>query len=112
MHSMYQSMQRLDSLLESENQALDNIGQTPNQNDIINELQRLEIIATSIAPRSNAPTDTERDVPVTNHLLIDQHMDDFISEIAQARFRAEANPPRYFKVGQLVGGCNACHRMR
>lgn len=112
MHSMYQSMQRLKVLSESDNHSKDSTARKRIQNDVINELQRLESIASGTVAGTSANINQESDMPVTNHLLIDEHMDEFISQISKARFRAQADPPGYFEVGQLVGECNACHRNR
>jgi len=112
MHALYESIQRLDSVLDSGNRNTDTIAQQRHQIDVIAELQRLETIAVSMVTGTSSETGNDIDAPTTNHLLIDEHMNDFVDQIAQARLRAEADPPRYSKAGQLVGECNACHRQR
>jgi len=112
MQTMYQSMQRLDFLLENEIQSEDTAFLDQRQDEVVRELQTLEVLASNTVAGISSRTNVDSDKPVTNHLLIDEHMDDFINRISQARLRAEAEPPRYFKVGELVGECNACHRQR
>jgi hypothetical protein len=48
----------------------------------------------------------------TNHLLIDEHIDDFKSEVTVALRDARSDPPNYYALGRLSGGCVACHKYR
>lgn len=48
----------------------------------------------------------------TNHLLIDEHIDEFKSEVTAALRDARSDPPNYFALGRLSGGCVACHKYR
>ena len=48
----------------------------------------------------------------TNHLLIDEHIDEFKTEISVALRDARSDPPNYFALGRLSGGCIACHKYR
>ena len=48
----------------------------------------------------------------TNHLIIDDHIDQFRSEVNDAIRNARANPPNYFALGRLSGGCVGCHKYR
>lgn len=48
----------------------------------------------------------------TNHLLIDEHIDDFKAEVSVALRDARSDPPNYFALGRLSGGCVACHKYR
>lgn len=48
----------------------------------------------------------------TNHLVIDEHIDDFKSDVNRAIFNARANPPNYFALGRLSGSCSGCHKYR
>ena len=48
----------------------------------------------------------------TNHLLIDEHIDDFKTEVSLALRGARSDPPNYFALGRLSGGCIACHKYR
>jgi hypothetical protein len=49
---------------------------------------------------------------VTNHLLIDEHIDEFKREVRQAIRNANATPPDYYAAGRLSGNCVGCHRYR
>ena len=48
----------------------------------------------------------------TNHLLIDDHVDEFKTEVTVALRDARSDPPNYFALGRLSGGCVACHKYR
>ncbi len=48
----------------------------------------------------------------TNHLVIDEHIDQFKSDVDIAIHNARANPPNYFALGRLSGSCTGCHRYR
>ena len=48
----------------------------------------------------------------TNHLLIDEHIDEFKTEVSIALRDARSDPPNYFALGRLSGGCVACHKYR
>ena len=49
---------------------------------------------------------------ITNHLVIDDHIDDFKSDVNTALYDARATPPNYFAAGRLVGSCLGCHKFR
>ena len=49
---------------------------------------------------------------MTNHLVIDDHIDQFKSDVGSAIRGASANPPNYFALGRLVGSCTGCHKFR
>ena len=48
----------------------------------------------------------------TNHLVLDDHIDDFRRDVAQAMRDASSDPPNYYALGKLAGSCVACHRYR
>ena len=48
----------------------------------------------------------------TNHLVIDDHIDQFKSDVNTALFNVRADPPNYFMLGKLSGSCAACHQYR
>ena len=48
----------------------------------------------------------------TNHLAIDEHIDEFKIDVNTAIHDARANPPNYFAVGRLAGSCTSCHKYR
>lgn len=49
---------------------------------------------------------------VTNHLLIDEHIDDFKQEVRNAIRSANATPPSFYAAGRLSGHCLGCHQYR
>lgn len=49
---------------------------------------------------------------VTNHLLIDEHIDEFKREVRQAIRNANATPPDFYDASRLSGNCVGCHRYR
>ncbi len=48
----------------------------------------------------------------TNHLILDEHIDQFRSEVDLALRDASADPPNYFALGRLSGACLGCHKYR
>ena len=48
----------------------------------------------------------------TNHLIIDDHIDQFKRDVNTALRNAAADPPNYFALGKLSGSCIACHVYR
>jgi hypothetical protein len=48
----------------------------------------------------------------TNHLIIDEHIDQFKSDVNVALRNARSDPPNYFPLGKLAGSCDACHQYR
>jgi hypothetical protein len=48
----------------------------------------------------------------TSHLLIDDHIDDFRTDVKVALNDASSDPPNYYALGLLYGSCNACHQYR
>ncbi len=48
----------------------------------------------------------------TNHLVLDEHINQFKSDVHVALRDASADPPNYFALGRLSGSCVACHRFR
>ena len=48
----------------------------------------------------------------TNHLVLDDHIDQFKSDVTVALRDASSDPPNYFALGRLSGGCVACHMHR
>lgn len=102
MHAMAASLGQMNRLVDSES--------VPGENreQILGELDALESAAQSLsAGGSDNNTST-----ATNHLLIDEHMDDFMESVLLAQIQAQAEPPNYYRIGQLTGSCSACHRFR
>ncbi len=48
----------------------------------------------------------------TNHLLIDENIEEFRADVRNARKAVEAEPPNYYLAGRLSGSCLACHVKR
>ena len=48
----------------------------------------------------------------TNHLVIDEHIDQFKIDVNIAIRDARASPPNYFALGRLAGSCTGCHEYR
>ena len=48
----------------------------------------------------------------TNHLVIDDHIDEFKSDVNTAIYDARAEPPNYAAAGRLIGSCLGCHKFR
>jgi hypothetical protein len=48
----------------------------------------------------------------TNHLAIDDHIQEFKIDVNTAIRGARANPPNYFALGRLAGSCTSCHKYR
>lgn len=48
----------------------------------------------------------------TNHLLIDQNIGTFRTDVENARKAVESDPPNYYLAGRLSGSCLACHVKR
>jgi len=48
----------------------------------------------------------------TNHLVLDDHIDQFKSDVTVALRDASSDPPNYFALGRLSGSCVACHKFR
>ena len=49
---------------------------------------------------------------VTNHLVIDAHIDEFKREVRNAIRTAESTPPSFYAAGRLSSNCAGCHRYR
>ncbi len=48
----------------------------------------------------------------TNHLFIDENIDQFKYNVEAARKAVAAEPPNYYLAGRLSGSCIACHIRR
>ena len=76
---------------------------------ILVQLSEMESIALGLQARRSASEETPL---VTSHLLIDENLDDFLTDIIRAKFVVQEEPPNYFGAGQLTGSCAACHSER
>jgi len=97
MARMADSIRRIDSILTS------SIVVTEQQRElIIEELNLLDRTAVSLGAGTQ----------VTNHLLLDEHVDEFRSLVMRATDAVFATPPSYYWTGQLTGACLSCHVLR
>ena len=46
---------------------------------------------------------------VTNHPMLNAHLDAFLAEVNSARDSVVMEPPNYFLAGSITGACLACH---
>lgn len=60
--------------------------------------------ATSAVGKKNNTTSYE-----TNHLVLDENLDAFLTKITVAKLQVRATPPNYYQVGKMAGECSACH---
>ncbi len=49
---------------------------------------------------------------VTNHLLIDERIDEFRHQVRHAIRTANSSPPSFYAAGRLSANCLGCHRYR
>ncbi len=106
MHVMATRMNKLHSMVESSSEYIDDEQRKSNHLDILNELTLLEELAISVSPQTSGVfLADDQAISATNHLLLDENIDDFIGEVMKARLLAEDSPPNYYGVGQLVGNC-------
>jgi len=106
MQSMGTNLKTLDMLVADEPE----LGS--HQALIVELLSDIEYSAASLSAKVSANDPDSENLPATNHLLIDEHMDDFLELVYSAKTQAEATPPSYYGVGKLIGGCSGCHRFR
>lgn len=109
MYDLASSMGTLEVLVDL---ATDSNDTQMNNDNILAELSKVELLASSLVRSTSDPIGDSAETPVTNHLLIDEHIDEFIDQVMRARFLAENVPPNYYGVGRLTGSCAACHGVR
>lgn len=97
MFALSASLAKLDALVSANGP----VGKDK-QKAVIDELNRLDRIANRIRGKGEH----------TNHLVIDEHMDQFLGDIDNAKLFAENRPPNYYYAGKLAGSCTACHEYR
>ncbi len=97
MLKMYDALDRLNTLLGDAAKP-----DPQRQKEVVAQLQELKRLASSI--RGNGE--------VTNHMLLDEHMDEFLNAIEDARLFASDQSPNYYYAGRLAGNCTGCHRYR
>lgn len=72
------------------------------QQNIINELSSLERIATRLSGGHKQ----------TNQIVINDHIEQFISDIGTAKMFASTVPPNYNKTRNISNSCQQCHQFR
>ena len=75
---------------------------SPNRERIIDLLREMENEAVALGAGTQK----------TNHLVIDNNIDQFRYDVRAAREAVEAEPPNYYLAGRLSGSCLACHVRR
>jgi len=101
MHRFAESMERIDLAAKQ---------QKPGDKVLI--IEELEIMIDE-AQSIMASRETNADgTLLTNHLLIDDHLEHFLEDLAQAKSQMEIQPDSYYLVGNLTGNCSGCHRYR
>lgn len=97
MRNMGNSIARLELLVaETESSDIDQ------QQKIVAELNLIEKSAIRLSG-GNAQT---------NHIVINDHIESFISDIGTAKMFARMKPPRYYNAGKIAGSCTSCHSFR
>ena len=99
------SMQHLAMSIDKIDRTLQSINQVPTQAErdiIINELNKMVKISDDLG------AGTQR----TNHLLIDENIDRFKSDVISIRQSIEAEQLNYYLTGKLIGSCAGCHLLR
>lgn len=71
-----------------------------------------ERVISALRDMESAADELGAGAEVTNHLVIDNNIDQFKSSVRTARQAVEDDPPNYFLAGQMSGNCQACHRLR
>ena len=102
MQKMRGNIVRLDQLVAEASISDASKSDTVQQQKIIAELTALERIATRLSG----------DHTQTNHFVISDHIEQFITDIGKAKMFANMSPPRYYHAGKVAGSCMACHQFR
>ena len=75
---------------------------TAQQQQIISEISELQSIAAKLSTGHTQ----------TNQLFINDHIEQFITDIGTAKMFAKSNPPDYSTIGDIVNNCQECHKLR
>jgi len=106
MHSMAASLRAIDNLITSET----TVGE--HKDRILIELNALESTAQSLAANKVEIDENGVGHVNTNHLVIDEHLDEFTESVLLAKLQIQTTPLNYYRAGTLIGSCNACHQFR
>ena len=97
MQSMSKSIGKLDQLVTDAPPS-----DTVRQQKIIDELSKLEGIATQLSG----------DHTQTNQFVINDHIQSFFTDLGTAKMFARLDPPNYSKVDYVISACAECHQFR
>ena len=98
------AMQRLNTSMWTINDIFDN-------NEYISSYERERIISL-LQQMEEEAIQLGAGTQKTNHLFIDENIDQFKYDIEAARKAVVAEPPNYYLAGRLSGSCIACHVRR
>lgn len=112
MHEMACHLLQLQQLVVPDAGIMPDTPRRVPQDAVLAELDALERTAASLTGSSGTDVNGKPTRPATNHLLIDNHIDEFMAQIQRARWLVDNDPPDYYGVGQLAGNCLACHQLR
>ena len=93
------NMQKLAFRLQELDLALNSL--TPDQQAVLESLRQIERIGSSMQAGEAG----------SNHPFLEDYMQNFVSQVSQAKQAAALNPPRYYRAGQVAGGCLSCHKV-
>lgn len=96
MDQMAFQLQLLDQAL-----AENNTGQAAQQQQVLGSLRNIERIAASLQAGEAG----------SSHPFLQDFMQDFVTNVEQARNTAALDPPSYYFAGRVAGGCVNCHKV-
>jgi len=100
MAKLAQQMLLLDELLNSRYQQTPSAA--PNQRQqVLQILQNMGRIASSLVEGDAGG----------NHPFIQDHLQDFVAKVNQAKAAATLQEPNYYFAGKVSGGCTNCHKV-
>ncbi len=106
---IYLEQKEVEALMRRMGESIGKLGQlvagaSPSDNsrqqEIIAELNKLEGIATRLSGGHKQ----------TNQFVINDHIEGFVSEIGTAKMFARLDPPKYYKVDNVINACADCHQ--
>ncbi|RDH81607.1 MAG: hypothetical protein DIZ80_16175 [endosymbiont of Galathealinum brachiosum] len=107
----YVEDREVKSLMRKMSKGVERLGQIAEKASTNNRTQQQQIISElgdlqSIAARLSAGHTQ------TNQLFIRDHIEQFITDIGEAKMFAKTTPPDYSKIGDIVNSCEECHTSR
>lgn len=97
MQKMSEGIVRLDQLVIEASTS-----DTAQQRKIVDELTSLEGIANRLSGGHMQ----------TNRIVINDHIEQFISDLGTAKMFASTSPPNYYKAKEITNSCEQCHQFR